>query len=169
MKHPAIAIALLLLAACGAKEAPVTTSSASAAATTPATAPEPAPEPESRMPAIDACAVLTAGELKSGFGELKEGPTADVGLSKEKLCKYTNMEGNWLQTSLYGSDRWELQKGITSEMHPKALSLGDEAFSVKRGTDSVAFVRKGGGVLEVSCSCDLTKAEALAAKGAARL
>lgn len=168
MKRAAISLMVLLTIACNQKQetAVVTTSSAesSAASASPA-------EPESKTPAIDACAVLTREEIVgSTLGELKDGPTPAEGLSKEKQCKYTNMQGTWLQTSLYGSDHWGLQKGITSEMHPKDISgLGDEAFSVKRGTDSVVYVRKGGGVLEVSCSCDSTQAQALAAKGAARI
>jgi hypothetical protein len=126
-------------------------------------------EPESKTPDVDACAVLTREELEPVFGQLKDAPTHDTGLSREKLCKYTNVEGNWLQTSLYGSDRWNLQKGTYSEMNPKSLAIGDEAFSIKRGTDSVVFVRKGGGVVEISCSCDLTKAEALAVKAATKI
>ena len=129
-----------------------------------------AAEPESSIPSIDACAVLTRDEIEPVFGTLKEGPTADSGLSKEKLCKYSNMDGSWLQTSLYGSDRWGLQKGTYSEMDPKPMpGLGDEAFSVKRGTDSLVFVRKGGGVVEISCSCDRVKAETLAAKAATKI
>jgi hypothetical protein len=129
-----------------------------------------ASEPESRMPAIDACSVLARDEIEPILGVLKEGPTSATGLSNEKECKYANAGGIWLQTSLYGSDRWTLQKAISSEMHPKVLAgLGDEAFSVKRGTDSVVYVRKGASVLEISCSCDLARSDALAVKGIARI
>jgi hypothetical protein len=124
----------------------------------------------SRVPSIDACAVLSRPEIEPLFGELKEGPSSGSGPSKEKRCRYSNTGGNWLEVSLYGSDRWSLQKGTYSEMSPKALpALGDEAFSIKRGTDSVVFVRKAGGVMELSCSCDLAKAEALAAKAVTKL
>jgi hypothetical protein len=165
----ATAIALLLtipslILACRKAETPATETTA--AAPPPATEPAPAtPEVASATPAIDACAVLPRETVVKLFGPLKEGPANDTGLSKEKLCKYTNEDGSWLQVSLYGTDRWELQKNLLPNPPTPIASLGDEAFSIKRGTDSVVFVRKGGGVLEISCSCDRSKAEALAAAG----
>jgi hypothetical protein len=161
----ALTTLLVTAAACRHEDTagPATTVAASAPATQDA-------EPESKTPAIDACAVLTREELEPVFGPLKDAPAHDTGLSNEKLCKYSNTTGSWLQTSLYGSDRWNLQKGTYSEMNPKALSsLGDEAFSVKRGSDSIVFVHKAGGVVEISCSCDLSKAEALAAKAVTKI
>jgi hypothetical protein len=165
----ATAIALLLtipslIFACRKAEAPATETTAA----TPPSTPEPAPAPEvaGATPAVDACAVLSRETVVKLFGPLKEGPTNDTGLSKEKLCKYTNEEGSWLQVSLYGTDRWEMQKNLLPNPPTPIAALGDEAFSIKRGTDSVVFVRKGGGVLEVSCSCDRSKAEALAVAGA---
>lgn len=134
-------------------------------------APRPVPgEPASKTPAIDACAVLTRAEIEATFGPLKGAPLRDTGIRNEKLCTYSNTAGSWLRMSLYGADRWGMEKGTTSERKPKQLSgLGDAAFSIKRGTDSVVYVRKGGGVLELSCSCDLAKAEALARKAAPRI
>jgi hypothetical protein len=115
--------------------------------------------------AADACALLSRADVEPIFGSLKNDPKSDTGLRHEKECRYQNVDGQWLKVSLYGADRWGLEKGIVSEMHPAPISsLGDEAFSVKQGTDSVVYVRKGDGVLEVSCSCGLQKALAMARK-----
>jgi len=130
----------------------------------------PAAEPSGKSGANDACAVLTRSEVEATFGALKGEPLRDTGIRNEKLCTYSNTAGSWLRMSLYGADRWATEKGTTSEGKQKQLSgLGDAAFSIKRGTDSVVYVRKGGGVLELSCSCDLAKAEALARKAAPRI
>jgi hypothetical protein len=128
-----------------------------------------AAEIPSSMPAVDACAALTQSEIEKSFGSLKEGPSPATGASGEKQCKYSNMNGSWLQVSLYGTDRWEFQKGMLPSTPKPLPGLGDEAFSIKRGTDSVVYVRKGGGIVEVSCSCALTEAEALAAIAAGRI
>ena len=112
---------------------------------------------------IEPCSVLVRTDVEWIFGALKGDPKASEGLSHEE-CRYENLDGQWLKTSVYGADRWELQKGITSEQHPTALSLGDEAFAVKPGTDSVVYVRKGDAVVEVSCSCGMEKTQKLAAK-----
>ncbi len=123
-----------------------------------------------RPPEVDACAVLTRAEIEPTFGPLKGVPLRDTGLRNEKLCTYSNTAGSWLRMSLYGADRWGVEKGATSERKQKELAgIGNEAFSIKRGTDSVVYVKKGGGVLELSCSCDLAKAEALARKAAPRI
>jgi hypothetical protein len=127
-------------------------------------------EVRSSTPDIEPCALLSHADVESIFGTLKRDPKSDQGLREEKQCRYQNTDGQWLKVSLYGADRWELEKGIVSEQHPAPItSLGDEAFSVKQGTDSVIYVRKGGGVLEISCSCGLPKARAIAGNAIVKL
>jgi len=126
--------------------------------------------PEDKVPDIEACALLERGDVVRIFGPLRDEAKPDRGLRGEKDCRWRNEEGQWLKASLYGASRWELEKGIVSEMHPRPLAnAGDEAFSVKQGTDSVVHIRKGGAVIEVSCSCRLEKTETLARLAAARL
>ena len=116
------------------------------------------------------CSMLTAGDVRPIFGELKGDPRPDTGLRGESDCRYYNLDGQWLKTSVYGADRWSLEKGITSEQQQTDLpNLGDEAFSAKPGHDSVVYMRKGQTVVEVSCSCGMDKTRQLAAKAAARL
>ncbi len=125
---------------------------------------------EDKIPDIEACALLDRADVIRIFGPLRDEPKSDRGLRGERDCRWRNEEGQWLKASLYGASRWELEKGIVSEMHPRPLAgAGDEAFSVKQGTDSVVHVRKGGAVIEVSCSCGLEKSESLARMAAARL
>ena len=170
---PAIALAvtaMLVLSGCTRIE-PAAASPAAATSTTPRAASAPiAAEPESRTPVVEACALLSRAEVESIFGTLKSNPKSETGLRREKECRYQNTDGQWLRASLYGADRWELERGIVSEMHPAPISgLGDEAFSVKQGTDSVVYVRKGGGILEVSCSCGLQKAQAIATRAVTKI
>lgn len=116
-----------------------------------AAAPDEAPDP---------CALVSKAEVEKIIGELKEAPKADTGLQKEKVCDYTTMTGAWLKVSLYSSERWGMQKGIVSEMNPTPLAaLGEEAFTVKRGTTNEVYVRKGKLILEVSSTvgAELTK------------
>jgi len=127
-------------------------------------------EPESRTPRIEVCSLLSRSEVESIFGTLKTDPKSETGLRGEKECRYQNADGQWLKASLYGADRWELEKGIVSELHPASIAgLGDEAFWVKQGTDRVVYVRKGGGILEVSCSCGLQKAQAIATRAVTKI
>lgn len=116
-----------------------------------------------RQRPVDACALLTRPEIESLFGSLKTAPKSDEGLRHERECRYQNLDGQWLESSLYSADRWGLEKGIVSEQHPTpVIALGDEAFSVKVGADSRVYVRIGNEILEMSCSCGLSKTTALA-------
>jgi hypothetical protein len=125
---------------------------------------------EDTVPDIEACALLDRVDVIRIFGPLRDAAKPDRGLRGERDCRWHNEEGQWLKASLYGASRWELEKAIVSEMHPKPLAnAGDEAFSVKQGTDSVVHVRKGGAVIEVSCSCGIEKSESLARMAIARL
>ena len=114
----------------------------------------------------DPCLLIDSTTLATMFGELKEGPLPSTGLREERQCNYTNMNGSWLKLSLSsGMERWEWEKGITNAQNPKTLqSLGDEAFAIKRGTDSVVYVRRGSSILELSCSCSSDEAERIARK-----
>ena len=84
----------------------------------------------------DPCALLTSAQLESIFGKLKSPPKPEVGVQKEKECRYENQDGNFLVLRIYSSERWGMQKGINSENSPTNLpGLGEEAFMVKKGTD----------------------------------
>jgi hypothetical protein len=125
---------------------------------------------ERRVPDVDPCSLLTRAELEAVFGELKGAPRADRGLRNERECRFANTNGQWLELSLYGTDRWELEKGTVSEQHPVAVpNLGDEAFSVWQGTEKDLYIRTPGAVLQASGSCSLETITTLAAKAVARL
>jgi hypothetical protein len=106
----------------------------------------------------DPCTLVPKAEVEKIIGELKTSPKPDTGLQKEKECNYENMAGAWLKVRLYSSERWGMQKGIVSEMNPTDIAgLGEEAFSVKRGSSIEVYVRKGALILEVSSTVGLEK------------
>ena len=143
-------------------------------ASTEATAAPVAKQPPSAVSAAvtiaDACSLISRSEIEPVFGPLKADPKSGTGLREEKECRYQNLDGQWLETSVFGVERWALEKGIVSEMHPAPLpNLGDDAFSVKQGTDSVVYIRKGASILETSCSCDMQKTTAIASKAIGKM
>ena len=154
-----ITIALFVLISCGGREHATVAQTPVAAV---------AAEPVS---VADPCALVTPPDMAVMFGELKEGPSPSTGLRDERQCNYTNMSGSWIKLSLYsGQERWDWEKGITNAQNPRAVGgLGDEAFAIKRGTDSVVYVRKGQSILELSCSCSSENAEAIARVATTRL
>src|SRR4051794_21385713 len=106
--------------------------------------------PERKAEDVDACALVSAEEVKEVMGPLREAPHADTGLQKEKECRYLDADGQNLTLSVYTAERWGLQKGIVSEMDPHdEAGLGDEAFSVRRGSSTEVYVKKGALMLEV--------------------
>lgn len=118
----------------------------------------------------DPCTLLTTAQLESTFGKLKGAPKPDVGVQKEKECRYENEDGNFLVLRIYSADRWGMQKGINSESNPTVLAgLGEEAFMVKKGTDKEIYIRKGAWILEIDSSADSEKVKSLAPLAAARL
>jgi len=126
--------------------------------------------PASRVPIADACTLVSRADVETIFGPLKGDPKSGTGLRAEKECRYQNLDGQWLETSVFGVERWDLEKGIVSEMHPAPLpNLGDDAFSVKQATDSVVYVRKGPSILETSCSCGMQKTQAIASKAIGKM
>src|SRR6185436_15486476 len=101
-------------------------------------------EPTRKPEDVDACALVTADEVKAILGALREPPRADTGIQKEKECRYLDGDGQNVTLSVYTAERWGLQKGIVSEMDPKdEPGMGDEAFSVRRGSSTEVYVRKG--------------------------
>jgi hypothetical protein len=118
----------------------------------------------------DPCALLTNAQLESTFGKLKGAPKPDVGVQKERECRYENVDGNFLVLRIYSSERWGMQKGINSENNPTNLpGLGEEAFMVKKGTDKEIYIRKKDWILEIDSSADSEKVKTLAAPAAAKL
>jgi len=119
---------------------------------------------------MDTCSLLTRAEVEAVFGELKGTPRADRGLRNERECRFANAKGQWLEFSVYGTERWELEKGSVSERHPETVpNLGEEAFSVLLGTENNLYVRTGAAVLQTSGSCSLDTIKTLAAKATLRL
>jgi hypothetical protein len=166
MKTSTSLLVLLLFANCGGENRPVSDAPAAAAAATTVAVTRPAPTTDR-----DPCTLVTAQDMGVMFGELKEGPLPSSGLRNERQCNYTNMSGSWIKLSVYGGrERWEWEKGITNAQNPQNVGgLGDEAFAIKRGTDSVVYVRKGEAILELSCSCPASTAEAIARVATTRL
>jgi hypothetical protein len=157
-----LALSLLVVAGCGV-ESRVTASQDNAILARATTA--------SAVPGVDPCGLVTPTDMATMFGELKEGPLPSSGLRDERQCNYTNLSGSWIKLSLAaGQERWEWEKGITNAQNPREIGgLGDEAFAIRRGTDSVVYVRKGEAILELSCSCDAAVAEAIARVATSRL
>jgi hypothetical protein len=111
----------------------------------------------------DPCALVPKAEVEKIIGELKTPPKPDTGPQKEKECNYENVGGTWLKVSIYSSERWGMQKGIVSEMNPTDIvGLGEEAYSVKRGSSMEVYVRKGALILEVSSTVGSEKARKFA-------
>jgi hypothetical protein len=163
-KRLMLAIAVIVLAAACSRaertDAGAVTAPAAIAVATPA----------SHAPDIDPCSLLSRAEVEAVFGELKAEPRGNRGLRNERECRFSNTNGQWLELSVYGTDRWGLEKGTVSEQHPAAIpNLGEEAFSVRQGTETDLYIRSRGAVLQTSGSCSLETITTLAAKAAARL
>jgi hypothetical protein len=119
---------------------------------------------------IDACALVTRAEAAALLGGLRRDPVPQTGYQQERECHYVSERGAQLSVSVYTADRWDLQKGIVSEMSPVAVpGLGDEAFAVRRGTYAEVYVRKGALLLEVRGSAGMEVSRGMAAKAAGRL
>jgi hypothetical protein len=125
----------------------------------------------SKTPNIDACSLVTRVEADAIMGKLREAPKPATTVGKEKACSYgPNEDGANATLRLYGSDQWELQKGIDSEEKMTDVpGLGDEAYYTKKGTDTDLWVHKGGAVLNVNGSIGIEKAKGMAQKALSRL
>jgi len=127
--------------------------------------------PSGRLPSdVDACALVTRAEAAVLLGGLRRDPLPQTGYQQERECHYVSERGAQLSVSVYTADRWDLQKGIVSEMSPADVpGLGDEAFAVRRGTYAEVYVRKGALLLEVRGSAGMEVSRGMAAKAAGRL
>jgi hypothetical protein len=125
----------------------------------------------SKPPNIDACSLVTRDEADAIMGKLREAPKPATTVGKEKACSYgPNTDGANATLRLYGSDQWDLQKGIDSEEKMTDVpGLGDEAYYTKKGTDTDLWVRKGDAVLNVNGSIGIEKARGMAQKALSRL
>lgn len=119
---------------------------------------------------IDACSLIGKADIEVVMGKLKGPAKADTGIQGEKTCEFTNEAGQWSKISVYGADRWGMQKGSVSEMKPTALAkLGEEAFWVQRGSSAELYVRKGKYILEVDSSGGIKFAKPIAEKAIGNL
>jgi len=119
---------------------------------------------------VKADTLLKTNDVEAVIGKLKGAPKPDTGLMGESICKYENADGQWVNVSVYSSEKWGWKKGETSEMHPTPLAgLGEEAFWVKRGSDVEVYVRKGANLLEVDSSGGIKFAKPIAEKALANL
>ena len=171
-RKPVLAIVVLAVLSCrNADTVAESAQGGGAAASAPAQADTGGLKTAAPADQIDPCAVVPKAELEPIFGEFKGAPEEKSGLRNERECHYSNMEGQWLTLSVFGGgdDRWSLEKAVTN-MNPQTpiAGLGDDAFTAKRGTDSLVYIRRGDSIFEVSCSCGADKALAVARKAAAR-
>ena len=122
------------------------------------------------MPDVDGCSLVTRSEADAIMGQLREAPKPVTVLRNEKTCSYLNGDGASATLRVYGSEQFELQKGIDSEEKMTSLpGLGDEAYYTKKGTDTDLWARKGGATLNVNGSIGLEKAKGMAQKALSRL
>ena len=166
----AAASALLLAAACGAdspKETGGTSPAANSSRQTSAGGNAAARTDTSK---IDACALVTKAEAAEVLGEIKGGAETRTGLHDEKRCGYSNTNGNEVSFGVYGADFWESKRtaaeGLAAEDIP---GLGEEAFSVTRGTTVQLYARKGGVILDVNSTAGKDAARRIAQKALARI
>lgn len=119
---------------------------------------------------IDACALVTKAEAAQVLGEIKGEAETRTGLHNEKRCGYSNMNGNEVSLGVYDADLWESKRTASEGLETEDLSgLGQEAFSVKRGTTVQLYVRKGGIILDVNSTAGKEAARRMAEKALQRI
>ena len=119
---------------------------------------------------IDPCALVTKAEAMQVLGEIKNDAETRTGLHNEKRCGYSNMNGNEVSFGVYGADLWESKRTASQGLDTEDLSgLGEEAFSVRRGTTHQLYVRKGGAILDINSNAGKETASRLAEKALARM
>jgi hypothetical protein len=124
----------------------------------------------SKASEVDPCSLVTKAEAAEIMGEIKEGPAPDTGFQNDKICRYSNMSGSQLAVTVGGAERWEMEKSLTSANNQQEISgLGDEAYSIRRGTETEICIKKGGTVLKIRTTSGLDVARRAAEKAAARL
>ena len=119
---------------------------------------------------IDACALVTKAEAAQALGEIKGGAQTRAGLHDEKRCGYSNMNGGEVSFGVYGANFWESKRMAAEGLDTEDLSgLGEEAFSVKRGTTVQLYARKGGIILDVNSTAGKEAARRMAEKALDRI
>lgn len=157
---------LLLTTACGAnspKEAGGTPPAATGLRQTNASA-------RADTSKIDACALVTRAEAAEVLGEIKGEAETRTGLHDEKRCGYSNTNGNEISFGVYGADFWESKRAASEGLAAEDIpGLGEEAFSVRRGTTVQLYARKGGVILDVNSTAGKEAARRIAEKALARI
>jgi hypothetical protein len=119
---------------------------------------------------IDACALVTKAEAAQVLGEIKGEAQTRAGLHDEKRCGYSNMNGGEVSFGVYGANFWESKRMAAEGLDTENLSgLGEEAFSVKRGTTVQLYARKGGIILDVNSTAGKEAARRMAEKALDRI
>jgi len=120
--------------------------------------------------APDPCRLVSAAEVASSLGALREPPRASTDPGGDKRCTFTSERGTWAAMRSAPADQFGLARGETSEMGQKpADGLGDEAFEVARGGTVEVYARAGDWMVEVACSAGAGPARDLARLAVARL
>ena len=119
---------------------------------------------------IDACSLVTKAEAAQVLGEIKREAETRTGLHDEKRCGYSNMNGNEVSFGVYSANFWESKRMAAEGLNTEDLAgLGEEAFSVKRGTTVQLYVRKKGFVLDVNSTAGKEAARRMAEKALDRI
>lgn len=167
---PAILCAICLLTtSCGTSGH--NSSSENRATATNSAKSKPSESRNNKVPDVDGCALVTKDEAEAIIGKFRESPKPGTSLQGEKTCNYRGENGSTVTLRVYGSNQWELQKGIDSASNPTDVSgVGEAAFYTKNPTGGVdLWTRKGGAVLNVNGSIGLDKAKEMAQKALGRL
>lgn len=119
---------------------------------------------------FDACALLTRAEAAQVLGEIKNDAEIRTGLHNEKRCGYSNMNGGEVSLGVYGADLWESKRMASEGLDSEDLSgLGEDAFSVRRGTTTQLYIRKGGVILDVNSTAGKDAARRVAERALPRI
>ena len=114
---------------------------------------------------IDPCALVNRAEAAQVLGEIKGEAETRTGLHNEKRCSYSNMNGSEVSFGVYGADFWESTRTASEGLDNEELrGLGEEAFSVRRGTTVQLYVRKGDVILDVNSTAGKEAARRMAEK-----
>ena len=111
---------------------------------------------------------MNKAEAAAVIGDIKDEPSSKDGLRGRK-CAYDNMAGAWITIEVYSAEaHWDLMKNLALEAQ-ELTSLGDAAFSAKRGGTRQVYVKKGASMIEVDSSAGMDAAKKVAAIAVKRL